>query len=121
MLPKVIKHPQVTHNINLLLDTLRTWRSLNWPRPELPVVAVSELHRLHDLYTRLLNEQQQQRQAMYAEEARQRAERIQKENKPKLEFRGQLNYDDENYLIRLPKDEDEICKEGMSLHHCVQQ
>ncbi len=119
MLPKVIKHPQVTHNINLLLDTLRTWRSLNWPRPELPVVAVSELHRLHDLYTRLLNEQQQQRQAMYAEEARQRAERIQKENKPKLEFRGQLNYDDENYLIRLPKDEDEICKEGMSLHHCV--
>lgn len=119
MLPKVIKHPQVTHNIDLLLDTSRTWRSLNWPRPELPVVAVSELHRLHDLYTRLLNEQQQQRQAMYAEEARQRAERIQKENKPKLEFRGQLEYDDENYLIRLPKDEDEICKEGMSLHHCV--
>ena len=56
---------------------------------------------------------------MYAEEARQRAERIQKENKPKLEFRGQLEYDDDNYLIRLPKDEDEICKEGMSLHHCV--
>ena len=119
MLPKVIKHPQVTHNIDLLLDTSRTWRSLNWPRPELPVVAVSELHRLHDMYTRLLNEQQQQRQAMYAEEARQRAERIQKENKPKLEFRGQLEYDDDNYLIRLPKDEDEICKEGMSLHHCV--
>ena len=119
MLPKVIKHPQVTHNIDLLLDTSRTWRSLDWPRPELPVVAVSELHRLHDLYTRLLNEQQQQRRAMYAEEARQRAERIQKENKPKLEFRGQLEYDDENYLIRLPKDEDEICKEGMSLHHCV--
>ena len=119
ILPKVIKHPQVTHNINLLLDTFRTWRSLNWPRPELPVVAVSELHRLHDMYTRLLNEQQQQRQAMYAEEARQRAERIQKENKPKLEFRGQLEYDDDNYLIRLPKDEDEICKEGMSLHHCV--
>ena len=119
MLPKVIKHPQVTHNIDLLLDTSRTWRSLDWPRPELPVVAVSELHRLHDLYTRLLNEQQQQRRAMYAEEARQRAERIQKENKPKLEFRGQPEYDDENYLIRLPKDEDEICKEGMSLHHCV--
>lgn len=119
MLPKVIKHPQVTHNIDLLLDTSRAWRSLNWPRPELPVVAVSELHRLHDLYTRLLNEQQQQRQAMYAEDARQRVERIQKENKPKLDFRGQLEYDDENYLIRLPKDEDEICKEGMSLHHCV--
>lgn len=118
MLPKVIKHPQATHNISLLSDISRTWRALNWPRPELPVVAVSELHRLHDMYTRLLNEQQQ-RQAMYAEEARQSAERIQKENKPKLEFRGQLEYDDENYLIRLPKDKDEICKEGMSLHHCV--
>lgn len=119
MIPKVIKQPHVKHNLDVLLDTIRSWKTLNWPRPELPQISVSELQRLHDLYTNLMNEQWRRREALYAEEARKRDERIQKENKPKLTFRDQLNYDDENYLIRLPKDEDEIRNEGMTLHHCV--
>lgn len=119
MIPKVIKQPHVKHNLDVLLDTIRSWKALNWPRPELPQISVSELQRLHDLYTNLMNEQWRRREALYAEEARKQEERIQKENKPKLTFRDQLNYDDENYLIRLPKDEDEICNEGMTLHHCV--
>lgn len=120
MVSKIIKQPhQVSHNLDVLLDTIRSWKSLNWPRPELPQISVSELQRLHDLYMNLRNEELRRRQEMYAEEVRQRNERIQKENKPKLAFRDQLNYDDENYLIRLPKDEDEIRNEGMTLHHCV--
>lgn len=119
MIPKVIKQPNVKHNLDVLLDTIRSWETLNWPRPELPQISVSELQRLHDLYTNLMNEQWRRREELYAEEARKRDERIQKENKPKLAFRDQLNYDDENYLIRLPKDEDEIRNEGMTLHHCV--
>lgn len=119
ILRKIVKSTQVSHNIELLIDTMRSWRSLNWPRPTLPNISVSELQRLHDLYSTMSNEQFRQRQAMYAEETRKTEERRTKENKLKLEFREQLNYEDENYLIRLPVDGDEIQQEGLTLHHCV--
>lgn len=119
ILRKIVKSTQVSYNIELLLDTMRLWRSLNWPRPTLPNISVSELQRLHDLYMTMSNEQFRQRQAMYAEETRKQEERRQKENKLKLEFRQQLNYEDENYLIRLPVDGNEIQQEGLTLHHCV--
>jgi hypothetical protein len=119
ILRKIVKSTQVSYNIELLLDAMRLWRSLNWPRPTLPNISVSELQRLHDLYMTMSNEQFRQRQAMYAEETRKQEERRQKENKLKLEFRQQLNYEDENYLIRLPVDGDEIQQEGLTLHHCV--
>lgn len=118
-LRKIVKSTQVSHNIELLIDTMRAWRSLNWPRPTLPNISISELQRLHDLYTAMSNEQFRQRQAMYAEETRKQEERRRKDNKLKLEFRQQLNYEDENYLIRLPVDGDEIQQEGLTLHHCV--
>lgn len=119
ILRKIVKSTQVSHNIELLIDTMRSWRSLNWPRPTLPNISISELQRLHDLYTTMSNEQFRQRQAMYAEETRKQEERRRKDNKLKLEFRQQLNYEDENYLIRLPVDGDEIQQEGLTLHHCV--
>lgn len=119
ILRKIVKSTQVSHNIELLIDTMRAWRSLNWPRPTLPNISISELQRLHDLYTTMSNEQFRQRQAMYAEETRKQEERRRKDNKLKLEFRQQLNYEDENYLIRLPVDGDEIQQEGLTLHHCV--
>lgn len=119
ILRKIVKSTQVSHNIELLIDTMRSWRSLNWPRPTLPNISISELQRLHDLYTAMSNEQFRQRQAMYAEETRKQEERRRKDNKLKLEFRQQLNYEDENYLIRLPVDGDEIQQEGLTLHHCV--
>ena len=119
ILRKIVKSTQVSHNIELLIDTMRAWRSLNWPRPTLPNISISELQRLHDLYTAMSNEQFRQRQAMYAEETRKQEERRRKDNKLKLEFRQQLNYEDENYLIRLPVDGDEIQQEGLTLHHCV--
>lgn len=119
MIPKIIKQPHVKHNLEVLLDTIRSWKALNWPRPELPNISVSELQRLHDLYSTMSNEQFRQRQAMYAEETRKTEERRTKENKLKLEFREQLNYEDENYLIRLPVNSDEVQQEGLALHHCV--
>lgn len=119
ILGKIVKSNQVSHNITLLLDTAQSWRSLNWPRPTLPNISVSELQRLHDLYSTMSNEQFRQRQAMYAEETRKTEERRTKENKLKLEFREQLNYEDENYLIRLPVNSDEVQQEGLALHHCV--
>lgn len=119
ILRKIVKSTQVSHNIELLIDTMRSWRSLNWPRPTLPNISVSELQRLHDLYSTMSNEQFRQRQAMYAEETRKIEERRTKENKLKLEFREQLNYEDENYLIRLPVNSDEVQQEGLALHHCV--
>lgn len=119
ILRKIIKGNQVSHNIALLLDTMQSWRSLNWPRPTLPNIPTVDLQRLHDMYVEMSNEQFRQRQALYAEETRKTEERRKKENKLKLEFREQLNYEDENYLIRLPVNSDEVQQEGMALHHCV--
>lgn len=119
MLRKIIKGNQASHNIALLLDVMQSWRSLNWPRPTLPNIPTADLQRLHDMYVEMSNEQFRQRQALYAEETRKTEERRKKENKLKLEFREQLNYEDENYLIRLPVDGNEIQQEGMALHHCV--
>lgn len=119
MLGKIVKGNQVSHNITLLLDTMQSWRSLNWPRPTLPNIPTSDLQRLHDMYSELSNEQFRQRQAIYAEETRKTEERRNKENKLKLEFRESLSYEDENYLIRLPVNSDEVQQEGMALHHCV--
>lgn len=119
MLRKIVKGNSVSHNIALLLDTMQSWRSLNWPRPTLPNIPTADLQRLHDMYVEMSNEQFRQRQALYAEETRKTEERRKKENKLKLEFREQLNYEDENYLIRLPVNSDEVQQEGMALHHCV--
>lgn len=119
ILRKIVKGNQVSHNITLLLDTMQSWRSLNWPRPTLPNIPTADLQRLHDMYAEMSNEQFRQRQALYAEETRKTEERRKKENKLKLEFREQLNYEDANYLIRLPVNSDEVQQEGMALHHCV--
>ena len=119
ILRKIVKGNQVSHNITLLLDTMQSWQSLNWPRPTLPNIPTADLQRLHDMYAEMSNEQFRQRQALYAEETCKTEERRKKENKLKLEFREQLNYEDANYLIRLPVNSDEVQQEGMALHHCV--
>lgn len=119
MLKKIMRSNRVKTLIPLLRDTICMWCRLDYPRPPLETVPVSELGRLHDTFVAMYNEQlrhwREQREEQYRKEREQRA----KLNKVKIEFRKTLEFEDKEYLIRLPVDKNEIVKEGMELHHCV--
>lgn len=119
MLKKIIKSNKEGIHIRLLRDTIYTWRQLDRPRPALENIPVSELGRLHDTFVAMYNEQQHNWRERYAEQNRKELEQRAKLNKVKIEFRKTLEFEDKDYLIRLPVDKNEIVKEGMELHHCV--
>lgn len=119
MLKKIIKSNKEGTHIRLLRDTIHVWRQLDRPRPALENIPVSELGRLHDTFVAMYNEQQRNWIERYAEQNRKEREQRAKLNKVKIEFRKTLEFEDKEYLIRLPVDKNEIVKEGLELHHCV--
>lgn len=118
MLKKIIKSNKESH-IGILRDTIRVWYQLDDPRPALENISVSELGRLHDTFVAMFNEQRRNWVERYEEQKRKEREQRAKLNKVKIEFRKTLEFEDKDYLIRLPVDKNEIIKEGMELHHCV--
>lgn len=119
MLKKIIKSNKEGLHIRILRDTIHVWRQLDRPRPALENIPVSELGRLHDTFAAMYNEQQRNWIERYKEQNRKEREQRAKLNKVKIEFRKTLEFEDKDYLIRLPVDKNEIVKEGMELHHCV--
>lgn len=118
MLKKIIKSNKESH-IRILRDTISMWYRLDYPRPALENIPVSELGRLHDTFVAMYNEQQRNWRERFEEQNRKELEKRAKLNKVKIEFRKTLEFEDKDYLIRLPVDKNEIVKEGMELHHCV--
>ena len=118
MLKKIIKSNKESH-IRILRDIIRVWYQLDDPRPALENISVSELGRLHDTFVAMFNEQRRNWVERYEEQKRKEREQRAKLNKVKIEFRKTLEFEDKDYLIRLPVDKNEIVKEGMELHHCV--
>lgn len=119
MLKKIIKSNKAGTHIGLLRDTIYVWSRLDHSRPVLENIPVSELGRLHDTFVAMYNEQQRNWQEHYSERLQKEREQRAKLNKVKIEFRKTLEFEDKDYLIRLPVDKNEIVKEGMELHHCV--
>ena len=80
---------------------------------------VSDAIRLHDAAIELKRIRDAERQAMYNAEL---AERRKREEKKRLELdkvRKCYEYEDDNYIIRLPKDSTEIIREGSMQHICI--
>ena len=119
MLKKIIKSNKEGLHIRTLRDTIYMWHRLDYPRPALENIPVSELSRLHDTFVAMYNEQLRNWRERYEEQNRKEREQRAKLNKVKIEFRKTLEFEDKDYLIRLPVDKNEIVKEGMELHHCV--
>lgn len=119
MLKRAIKSNRARTLILLLRDTIDAWIRLEAPRPPLENVPVSELGRLHDTFVAMYNEQQRHWREHREEQNRKELEKRAKLNKVKIEFRKTLEFEDKDYLIRLPVNKNEIVKEGMELHHCV--
>lgn len=119
MLKKIIKSNKEGLHIRILRDTIYMWYRLDHPRPALENISVSELGRLHDTFVAMYNEQLRHWRERCEEQNRKELEKRAKLNKVKIEFRKTLEFEDKDYLIRLPVDKNEIVKEGMELHHCV--
>lgn len=103
-------------------DTLNTYKGLD--RGTQPAIDwyfndLSDLTRAHDALTELKRMQDAERRAMWnmAE-----AERLKKEEEKRIKLdkeRKQYEYEDDNYIIRLPKDGPEIVQEGTTQHICI--
>jgi len=119
VLKKIMRSNRVKTLIPLLRDTVVMWTGLENPKPPLEDIPVSELGRLHDTFVAMYNEQQRHWRERRDERNRKELEQKAKLNKAKIEFRKTLEFEGEDYLIRLPVDKNEIVKEGMELHHCV--
>lgn len=112
------RNPQM---LELAMDTNVMMARLR-ERPDIDVYKIKtmdEMTHVHDQVVALYNVQREEdRQMRQMADEKQRALREQKMKKVD-EKRQQLNYEDDNFLIRLPKSESEIVTEGAMLHHCV--
>jgi hypothetical protein len=80
---------------------------------------VSDVIRLHDAAIELKRIRDAERQAMYNAEL---AERRKREEKKRIELdkeRKKYEYEDDNYIIRLPLNSEEIIREGSMQHICI--
>lgn len=119
----MVSRIRVSENRNVLVailsDTIRTWENLDYPRPELSPCSANELPRLHDIFVQLSRTQLAERLRETALEQAKQDKRNKKIYAKRIETRQGFEYEDDEYVIRLPKDQSEIVREGMELHHCV--
>ena len=106
----------------IIKDTLQAWRGLipgTRPAIDWYFDDFSDLVRAHDALTELKRIQDAERRAMWDMEA---AERRKKEDEKRAkvdEERKQYEFDDGLYIIRLPKDSNEIIREGNVQRICI--
>jgi hypothetical protein len=112
------KHPNVMETIR---DTVSTYSQLDRPQPEVDWMFddYSDVTRLHDALVALLNEQRRARQAYYNMQEAERRRLDEARRKKVDEGRKHYEYEDENFIIRLPKDVYEIINEGTRQNICI--
>lgn len=106
----------------LVRDTLGLFRwGWNGPVPEFDwyFEDYSDIVRVHDTVTTLKNEQEARRRALYDMEY---SKRLQKEDELRIKLdkeRKKYEYEDAEFIIRLPRDSQEIINEGSKQSICI--
>lgn len=106
----------------LLDDTLNQYNRLNMgTHPEINWYfdSYSDVVRTHDAIDELKRAQDAERRAIYDKAA---AERLKREEKKREELdkkRKEYEYEDDTYVVRLPKDSNEIIREGSMQRICI--
>lgn len=124
LLDKLVRwHEKDSSVINIFTDTISTYGRISRDnRPETSprdVKSLEELHRLHDTCVELKRiEDEENRRLWNMREAERNAE-LEKKMTKLNEERRKYNYEEENFLIRVPEKLVEITNEGSRLHHCV--
>ena len=113
------KHENVYRVLN---DTLDRYNALNTgTRPEINWYfdSYSDVVRAHDAIDELKRAQDAERRALYDMEYAARMKKEEEKRKKLDEERKQYEYEDDNYLIRLPNDSNEIVREGDRQRICI--
>lgn len=103
-------------------DALNAYTRLNYgTAPEINWYFddCSDAVRAHDAIIALKNEQDEERRAMWDMEAAERRKKEEEKRKKVDKERKQYEYEDDEYIIRLPKDSNEIVREGSMQHICI--
>lgn len=105
----------------LVGDTLNTYHRLDAPRPEVDWIFddYSDIVRVHDALTELVNEQERRYRAYWNVSEAERLKRDEEKRKKTDEERKHYEYEDDEFIIRLPKDVNEIVSEGTTQHICI--
>lgn len=107
---------------SVLNDTLNGYASLNaGTQPEINWYfdSYSDLVRAHNAIDELRRAQDAERRAMWDLAAAERLKKEEEKRKKIDEERKEYEYEDDDYIIRLPKDLSEIVTEGSVLHICI--
>ena len=108
--------------IRLIRDTMDMHNNLGVAvRPEIDWMfdSYSDIVRVHDALTEIKRIEDEERRARWNMEA---AERRKQEDERRMkidEKRKQYEYEEDEYIIRLPKDCNEIIDEGVKQHICI--
>lgn len=109
--------------ITIMKDTIYNWTCLHLQnRPQqtpYTVKSYEELVRLHDVCVQLHNMQQEEQRQIWKMQQEERNRKLEEKMKKLDEKRAKLNYEDDKFIIRIPKNLAEITKEGSDLGHCV--
>lgn len=106
----------------VLNDTLNGYRGLNTgTHPEINWYfdSYSDLVRAHDAIDELKRAQDAERRAMWDLEAAERMKKEEEKRKKLDEERKKWEYEDDDYLIRLPNNSNEIVREGDMQRICI--
>jgi hypothetical protein len=105
----------------LVKDTMGVHNRLANPKPEVNWLfdSYSDVVRAHDALTALYNEQEAERRAYYNMAEAERRKKDEERRKKVDAERKLYEYEDDNFIIRLPKDIQEIVNEGTRQHICI--
>lgn len=108
--------------VHLASDTMNAYRGLNMgtaPEIDWYFEDYSDLVRAHDAIMELKRIQDEERRATWDADAAERRKKEEAKRKKVDEERKCYEYEDDNYIIRLPEDLNEIIREGNYQHICI--
>jgi hypothetical protein len=102
-------------------DLLSDYRYLYNDRPEIDWYfdGFSDLTRAHDAIGEIKRRRDEERRAMWDKQAAERLKKQEEKRKEIDENRKQYEYEEDEYVIRLPKDLNELVTEGNRQHICI--
>ena len=119
----IVRIGEKNNNVYVLVDdTINRYCGLNrGTRPDVNWYfdSYSDVVRIHDAVDELARAQEAERRALYDKQYAERLKKEEEKRKKLDEERKKYEYEDDTYLIRLPKDSNEIVREGSMQHICI--
>jgi hypothetical protein len=108
--------------VRLVRDTMDLYTGISEAsRPEIDWIfdSHSDIVRVHDALTEIKRIEDAERRALWDMDAAERRKKEDEKRKKIDEKRQQYEYEEDEYIIRLPKDCNEIVDEGVRQHICI--